>query len=812
MAIHVKTTHVLRAATAVVLTGFFASVGVAVTTGQAAGPQATQASVSGAPSVSSEKALVNRYCVTCHNERRQTPAGAPLMLDKLNIDAVAEHPEVWEKVARKVRSGAMPPVSMPRPDAVTLRQWVESLETTLDRAAAAAPQVGRPAPVHRLNRAEYANAVRDLLGLEVEGRELLPADDSGYGFDNIGDVLSVSPGLLERYMLAAAKISRQALGDATLRPTTATFKVSPLLLQTSRMSEDLPFGSRGGLAVRHHFPLDAEYVVKVDLSRNLDGGQIRGVHEMEVRLDRALVKRITVDASKGGGSGKAPVEVRVPVKAGQRLVSVSFVGSIDQQLPRDGRPAPPPPTAFAYQLYPIDAAVNNIQIVGPYDGKVPENAATRERIFVCEPTTAREEDACARRILSGLARRAYRRPVTDSDLKPLLQAYAAGREKGDFEHGIKWALEAVLVSPKFLFRVEEEPAGQPGQLARVSDLELASRLSFFLWSSIPDEELLREAEQGRLKQPAVLAGQVRRMLADPRSSALVTNFGGQWLWLRNLRSSSPNADLFPEFDDNLREALVKETELFLTDQLQSDRSVVELLTADYTFLNERLARHYGIPNVYGSHFRRVQYPDDRRAGLLGHGSVLTVTAYPNRTSPVVRGKWLLENLLGAPPPPPPPNVPALRENGEGGFKPTTVRERIEAHRANPVCASCHAQMDPLGFALENFDAVGKFRTLDAEAKTPIDASGTLIDGQKFDGPAEFRRLLLTRQEDFVRTVTEKLMTYALGRGVEYYDMPVVRQILRDGAAREKRWQAIVQGIVASAPFQYRQASVEQKTQ
>jgi mono/diheme cytochrome c family protein len=807
MAIQVKTISMVRAASAVILTAFFVSVGVAVNSGQAAGPQANQAAAA-APALSTEKALVNRYCVTCHNERRQTPAGAPLMLDKLNIDAVAEHPDVWEKVARKVRSGAMPPVSMPRPDAATLRQWVESLEAALDRAAAAAPQVGRPAPVHRLNRAEYANAVRDLLGIEVESRELLPADDSGYGFDNIGDVLSVSPGLLERYMLAAAKISRQALGDTTLRPTTVTYKVSPLLLQTSRMNEDLPFGSRGGLAVRHHFPLDADYVIKIDLSRNLDGGQIRGVHEMEVRLDRALVQRITVDASKGGGSGKAPIEVRVPVQAGQRLISVSFVGSIDQQLPRDGRPAPPPPTAFAYQLYPIDAAVNNIQIVGPYDGKVPQHAATRERIFVCTPATARDEDACARRIASSLARRAYRRPISDADLTPLLQAYAAGRQKGDFDHGIKWALEAVLVSPKFLFRVEQEPAGQ---MARVSDVELASRLSFFLWSSIPDDELLREAEQGRLKQPAVLSAQVRRMLADPRSSALVANFGGQWLWLRNLRSSAPNADIFPEFDDNLREALVKETELFLTDQMKSDRSVVELLTADYTFLNERLARHYGIANVYGSHFRRVQYPDDRRAGLLGHGSVLTVTAYPNRTSPVVRGKWLLENLLGAPPPPPPPNVPALRENGEGA-KPTTVRERIEAHRANPVCASCHAQMDPLGFALENFDAVGKFRTVDAEAKTPIDASGTLIDGQKFDGPAEFRRLLLTRQGDFVRTVTEKLMTYALGRGVEYYDMPVVRQILRDAAAHGNRWSAIVEGIVSSAPFQYRQAQLEQKTQ
>ena len=807
MAIQVKTISMVRAASAVILTAFFVSVGVAVNSGQAAGPQANQTAAA-APALSTEKALVNRYCVTCHNERRQTPAGAPLMLDKLNIDAVAEHPDVWEKVVRKVRSGAMPPVGMPRPDAAALRQWVESVEAALDRSAAVAPQVGRPAPVHRLNRAEYANAVRDLLGIEVESRELLPADDSGYGFDNIGDVLSVSPGLLERYMLAAAKISRQALGDATMRPTTATYKVSPLLLQTSRMSEDLPFGSRGGLAIRHHFPLDGEYVIKVDLSRNLDGGQIRGVHEMEVRLDRALVQRVTVDASKGGGSGKAPIEVRVPVQAGQRLVSVSFVGSLDQQLPRDGRPAPPPPTAFAYQLYPIDAAVNNLQIVGPYDGKVPQHAATRERIFVCIPAAAGDEDACARRIASSLARRAYRRPVTDADLKPLLQAYAAGRQKGDFDHGIKWALEAVLVSPKFLFRVEQEPAGQ---MARVSDVELASRLSFFLWSSIPDDELLREAEQGRLKQPAILSAQVRRMLADPKSSALVANFGGQWLWLRNLRSSAPNADIFPEFDDNLREALVKETELFLTDQMKSDRSVVELLTADYTFLNERLARHYGIANVYGSHFRRVQYPDDRRAGLLGHGSVLTVTAYPNRTSPVVRGKWLLENLLGAPPPPPPPNVPALRENGEGA-KPTTVRERIEAHRANPVCASCHAQMDPLGFALENFDAVGKFRTIDAEAKTPIDASGTLVDGQKFDGPAEFRRLLLTRQDDFVRTITEKLMTYALGRGVEYYDLPVVRQILRDAAAHGNRWSAIVEGIVSSAPFQYRQAQVEQKTQ
>jgi mono/diheme cytochrome c family protein len=825
----------LRILTAAGVTAWLVSAGVAARSGGLYVEQAAQGtpspSTSAAPA-SPARALVNRYCVTCHNERRPTPPGAPLMLDKLNIDHVGDNAEIWEKVARKVRSGAMPPVGLPRPDGATFRTWVEGLETALDKAAAERPRVGRPAPVHRLNRAEYANAVRDLLGLEIQVRDLLPADDSGYGFDNIGDVLSVSPGLLERYMLAAAKITRQTLGDPTLRPTTTSYKVSPLLLQTSRMNEDLPFGSRGGIAVRHHFPLDAEYAVKIDLSRNLDGGQIRGVHEMEVRLDRALVKRLTVDASKGMGSGKAPIEVRFPAKAGTRLVSVSFVGSVDQMLPRDGRPSPPPPTAFAFQLYPIDAAVNNIQVVGPFDGQVPEHAATRERIFICRPAPSSErsgaglegprkrsepsgakgspreendERGCARRIVSALARRAYRRPVTDADLRPLLAAYAAGRQKGSFDQGIEWAVEAVLVSPKFLFRVEQDPAGAvPGQVTRLTQFELASRLSFFLWSSIPDEELLTAAERGRLTDPVVLEQQVRRMLADPRASALVTNFGGQWLWLRNLRTAAPNADLFAEFDDNLRDAFRQETELFLADQLQDDRSLVELLTANYTFLNERLARHYGIPNVYGSHFRRVNYPDDRRAGLLGHGSILTVTAYSNRTSPVVRGKWLLENLLGAPPPPPPPNVPALKENGEGG-KPTTVRERMEAHRNNPACASCHAQMDPLGFALENFDAVGKWRTVDAEAQTPIDASGRLIDGQTFDGPAAFRRLLVARQYDFVTTLTEKLLTYALGRGVEYYDRPVVRQILRNAAPSDYRWSSVILGIVKSAPFEQRQA-------
>jgi hypothetical protein len=666
---------------------------------------------------------------------------------------------------------------------------VESIEDALDRASAAAPRVGGPAPVHRLNRAEYANAVRDLIGLEIEGRELLPADDSGYGFDNIGDVLSVSPGLLERYMLAAAKISRQALGDPTLRPATRTYKVSPYLIQSDRNGDDLPFGSRGGMAVRHHFPLDGEYVFQVSTEGPAEQ------QEVELRLDR---RRIAV--FKLGQRG--PLEVRLPVTAGTHLVGAAFVSTLERTLPVDGRPASVPVTSFEFRQSGIDT----LQITGPYGGQVPNKTATRERILVCHPETVENEPACAQKIVNTLARRAYRRPIAAADVRSLMLAYEAGRRKGDFEHGIQWALEAVLVSPKFLFRVESDPAGAaPGQIFRLTDIELASRLSFFLWSSIPDDELLQAAEQGRLRQPAILDRQVRRMLADRRAQALVSNFGGQWLWLRNLRTKAPNADLFPEFDDNLREAFLKETELFLDDQLRSNKSIVELLSADYTFLNERLARHYGILNVYGSHFRRVAYPDDRRAGLLGHGSILTATAYENRTSPVVRGKWLLENLLGTPPPPPPPNVPALRENGEGE-RPTTVRERIEAHRRNPVCASCHAQMDPLGFALENFDAVGKWRVIDAEAKEPIDASGVLVDGTKFNGPAEFRQQLLARRYDFVATVAEKLLTYALGRGIEHYDMPVVRQIMRSAAAQEYRWSAVIGGIVQSPPFYQRQAS------
>ena len=749
-----------------------------------------------APTDPSPRAVLDRYCVTCHNTRLEIGG---LTLDTVDPMEVGEAPAVWEKVVRKLRTGLMPPSPRPRPDAATYDRLVTHFETALDAAAARSPNPGRPA-VHRLNRTEYVNAVRDLLALEVDGRALLPADESGYGFDNIGDVLSVSPALLERYLLAAAKISRWAVGDPTLPPSTTSYRTSPLAAQNGRMGSDLPFGSRGGLAVSHHFPLDAEYVIAVGLRGRGGAGQ-----QLQVRLDRELVGTFELGT-------REPLELRLPVAAGTRLLSVAFVDLLDQTLPIDGRPPPPPISSFAYTLYPSDPAVERVEVVGPYDGGVPMNDATASRraIFTCRPATPDQERPCARQILGALARRAYRRPASDAaDVDPLLAAYDAGRDNGGtFDDGIRWAIEATLVSPKFLFRIEDEPSGvAAGASYRIGDLDLASRLSFFLWSSLPDDELLELAAADRLRDPGVLRAQVERMLADPRSSALVDNFVGQWLYLRNLRSVAPDATRFPEFDDNLREAFRQETELLVGEQLRDDRSVLDLLRADYTFVNQRLAEHYGIPNVYGGHFRRVTFDDDRRAGLLGHGSVLTVTSYPHRTSPVVRGKWLLENLLGAPPPPPPPDVPALEEEGAGTV-PATMRERMAQHRGNPVCASCHARIDPMGFALENFDAIGRWRTHDGAAQAAIDASGTLPDGRAFDGPASFRDALLEEPwaTEFVSTVTEKLMTYALGRGLDYYDAPVIRQILREAAPGGHPWSSLILGIVESAPFQMRRAS------
>ncbi len=759
--------------------------------------------------------LLKNYCLACHNATLKT---AGLVLESVDTDEVGQDAALWEKVLRKVQSGQMPPAGRARPDKAPVARFTHELEAALDRAAAASPNPGRPA-VHRLNRTEYVGAIRALLDLEVDGRALLPPDDSGYGFDNNADVLSMAPALLERYMTAATKISRLAVGDPDLSPAIARYQVSRLLRQEGRMNDALPFGTRGGIAIRHTFPLDGEYAVKIRMKRSdviigLDKGD-----QLEVRLNGVPLQRFTLgglEEMKGitytSGVSLPPnrpdilqrylydttaddaFEVRFAARAGTRVVGVAFLKDssvVEGALSRAGD------DRRSRSNWP---GVDHVQISGPYGGTVPVDTPSRRRIFVCYPTVAQQERGCAASILQALARRAYRRPVTELDVETLLQSYDAGRLESSFERGIQLALERLLVDPEFVFRLEQDPDGlKPGTVYQLSDVELASRLSFFLWSTIPDEELLTLAERGRLKDAGVLARQVRRMLADSRASAMVNSFASQWLLVRNVRLHSPDVAEFPEFDENLREAFARETELFVESQFRDDRSVLDLLRADYTFVNNRLAELYGIPNVYGSHFRRVTLVDEKRRGLLGHGSILTVTSYPNRTSPVLRGKWVLENLLGAPPPPPPPDVPALPEGST--TKPTTVRQRLEQHRANPTCASCHARMDPLGFPLENFDAIGQWR--EADRDVPIDAMTVLPDGTTVDGPVAFRRALLARGEEFVTNFTEKLLTYALGRGVEYYDAPAVRRIVRDASARDYRWSDVVLGIVRSVPFQMR---------
>ena len=787
---------------------------------------AAQQPASPAPPPASQcRVLLNRYCVTCHNEKLQT---AGLMLDTVDVAHVSEGAEVWEKVVRKLRTGEMPPPGMPRPDQPAYDSFAAYLMTELDRAATARPNPGRPA-IQRLNRAEYTNAIRDLLNLDVDGASLLPADDSSYGFDNIGDVLTVSPTLLERYMSAATKISRFAIGDTAIGPASETYEVSQRLEQRERVSEALPFGSRGGVAIRHHFPLDGEYVIKILLQRDrvLDIRGLAEPHQLDILLDGETIKQFTV-----GGEGKsksqengqqqyestgengqesyertadANLEFRFSAKAGTRVVGITF-------LDRD-----PKPEGVLRRLVVASQYVRNddvpgvgiVTITGPYNATGPGDTPSRRKIFVCHPDHnpaggGEDTEPCPSRILSRLARQAYRRPVTDRDIQTLLSFYWTGSGKGGFEAGIGLALRRMLVSPEFLFRVERDPANvAPNTAYPISDLELASRLSFFLWSSIPDEELLSLAERGKLKDPAVLERQVRRMLADPRSKALVSNFAGQWLYLRNMKEVVPDPETFPEFDENLREAFLRETELFFGSMLREDRSVLDLLNADYTFLNERLARHYGIPDIYGNHFRRVTLSDERRRGLLGQGSILTVTSYPSRTSPTFRGKWLLENILGTPPPPPPNNVPSLTDRGEDG-KILSVREQMEAHRVNPACSGCHSRMDPMGFALENFDAIGRWRTTSGN-NVPIDSSGVLPDGTKFQGPVGLRKVLLSHREELVSTVTEKLLTYALGRGVEYTDAPAIRKIVRETAAGGHRWSSLLLGVVQSTPFQMRRS-------
>ena len=748
--------------------------------------------------LSSYRALLNRYCVGCHNQVQQT---AGLELDSIDIADVGDNAKMWEKVVEKLRTRAMPPPGSARPDEASyaaLRSW---LEGALDSAAVASPNPGRPA-VHRLNRTEYANVIRDLLALEIDSRSLLPADDLAYGFDNIADTLSFSPLLLERYLAAAKKISRLAVGDPSIVPALETYEVSPLLVQDGRMSDELPFGSAGGLAIRHHFPLDGEYVLQVRLQRR----RVRQHRQLDIRLDGKRIKLIKLEGGDRSSAYGQPVaedpQVRFSAGAGTRIVGVSFLSSAS--VPEGVRPLRVPVGSLRGGF--TDWGVSSVQIDGSYRAQGPGETPSRQRIFICRPASNEVEPElmCARKILATLARRAYRRPVTNDDVLTLLEFYRMGRSQGDFETGVQLAIERILVDPEFLFRIEREPASAaPSTAFYLRDVELASRLSFFLWSSIPDDELLAVAEDGELRDPAVLEYQVRRMLADARSNALVSNFAAQWLHLRNLRAVTPDVNRYPEWDDNLRRALQRETELFLDSHLRQDRSMVDLLASGDTFINERLARHYGIPNVYGERFRKVTFSEGRRGGLLGQGSILTVTSYANRTSPVLRGKWVLENILGIAVPPPPADVPELAES-PGHGKPASLRERLEQHTKNPACASCHTRMDPLGFALENFDAIGRWRTTD-EDDNPIQASGTLPDGTTFEGPLELRHLLLSRRHEFVATVTRKLLTYAIGRGTEYYDLPAVRAIMREAAASDYRWSSIILGIAKSLPFQMKRS-------
>ena len=752
--------------------------------------------------------LFDRYCVTCHNQRLQTGG---LALDGVDPARAAAHAPILEKVVHKLRTGQMPPEGRPRPDRTAVEAFVASLERALDRAAAADPDPGRVAS-RRLNRVEYVNAVEDLLGLEINGEELLPSDMAGFGFDNNADVLSITPGLMARYMAAATKISRAAVGSPDIRPVMQVYEVG-YERRDVRAGEDLPFATRGGLAVRHHFPLDGEYVFAVRLKRNETIETIDGIaeneHEIEVRIDHALVERFAVGGRYPGpdpGSLIAvpeddvegqrlheyrmtadhALEVRARVAAGTRLLSVAFV---------DAAPSPHPPG-----LLP---GVHRVFVSGPFDGLVPDETASRRRIFTCRPLRAADEEPCARAIIARLARRAYRRPVGPDDIEPLLGVYREGRRERDFEAGVERALEALLAMPQFLMRVERQPVDTPaGAVYRLSDLELAARLSFFLWKSIPDEELLDLAERDALGEPDTLARQVRRMLADPRAARFMDDFSSQWLQVRNIFSQDPDGALFAGFNDSLRKAMVRETQLFFESQVREDRPLQDLLRADYTFLNEQLARHYGVDDLYGSHFRRHVWDDDRRHGLLGHGSVLTVTSYANRTSVVLRGLWVLETLLGAPPPPPPPNVPPLPESDRA--RPTSLRERMEQHRSSPVCASCHARMDPLGFAMEHFDAVGRWRERDGGAA--IDAA-IEWNGAAVDSPRAFREGLLASGREFVHTVAEKLLVYALGRGLDYYDAPVLRRIVRDLERDGDRWSALVLGVVTSEPFLMRRAPV-----
>jgi hypothetical protein len=752
--------------------------------------------------------VVRSYCLECHDDAGRE---AGLTLESVDLDNIAAHPELFETVARKLRGRQMPPVGGPRPDTETYDGFAGYLERRLDDVALAAPEPGK-ASIHRLNRTEYGNAVRELLALDIDASEFLPADDEGYGFDNIADVLRVSPSLLEQYLAASAKIAALAVGDPETPPVTAVFRPAPDLAQGVHV-EGMPLGTRGGFKIQHNFPLNAEYEFDVFLVRNIVGYMtgLEWAHELEIAVDGQRVflaqvggeednARSDENMSAAANEIDERLRTRTFVTAGPHEVTVAF-------LERSAAETHEPLELHTRNLDLQDMnglpIVDYVNLRGPFNATGPGDTPSRERIFTCRPADDETARVCATEILSGLARRAYRRQPTEQDIATLLSFYDTGSERAGFEAGIQSALRVVLTSPKFLFREEPDPAGvAPGSLYALDDSALASRLAFLLWSAPPDDELLDLAVQGKLSDERVFEQQVERMLADPRSSALVENFAGQWLFLRNLRSVTPDVEEFPNFDDNLRQAMRRETELLFTNVMREDRPVSELLTADYTYVNGRLAEHYGIPQIYGSQFRKVPVPDEARRGLLGHASILTVTSYPNRTSPVLRGKWVLENVLGTPPPPPLPNVPALPDN-ENGQVARTLRERLAEHRANPVCATCHDVMDPIGLGLENFDAVGKWRT--REPGGAIDAHGQLADGTPITGAAELREALTANPEHFARVFTEKLLIYALGRGLEAYDMPTVRKIVREAEGDEYRFSALVKGVVNSVPFRMRRA-------
>ena len=777
------------------------------------------------PKAPDPRAFLNTYCITCHNQKLRTSG---LALDNVDAAKPSANAEVWERVIAKLQAGSMPPPGLPRPDAAVYHDVASSLENEIDKAWAANPNPGRINAVHRLNRAEYNNAIRDLFALDLDVKPLLPGDETADGsFDNFADVLSISTAHLERYMSVARQVTRLATGLPPSSPGLERFEIPLHVLQNDRQSEDLPFGSRGGIAIHHDFPVNAEYLIKVRLQRQYQD-YLKGMgwpQKLDVRLDGKLLKRFTVGGGAKGRpaatsyagdgepgfagddewekymqlTGDAGLELRVPVQAGPHVVGVSFVRELWEP---EGLPQPLQRGRVIADdnVYMDYANVGSVQIGGPYKiTGVAKDTPSRRAIFVCQPGVVSEERACASRILSKIARLAYRRPVTNADVQTLLPFFDSGRhDGGSFDAGIQFALERLLVDPDFLLRVHR--ATPPSTASHSSDVELASRLSFFLWSSIPDDRLLTVAERGELTNPAVLQKEVRRMLADPRAvDALVNDFAAQWLNLRRVEEVVVDPDRYPNYDESLLQAFKQETELFIASTLREDRSIVDLLSADYTFVNERLAQHYGIPGINGSRFRRVTLPShDQRGGLLAEGALLATTSYPDRTSPVLRGKWLLNNIFGLSVPPPPPTVDRNLET-KPGAKPTTMRERLAQHRQDPSCNGCHSVIDPLGFALENFDVIGGWRNVDELGK-PIDASGATASGAKIDGLAGLRALLLDRPEQFPRTVTEKLMAYALGRRLDYYDRPAVRKIVRDAAASDYRWSSIILGIVESPNF------------